>query len=89
MKQKDENYDMSPARKEPDIDTYAGRVAVRLRSLREKAGLTHGDVAQKLGVTIWTIYSWEQGRHFPQPDQFPILKELFGVKTIHALFPKE
>ena len=83
------NEFMSPARKEPDTSTYSGRFAVRLRSLREKAGLTHGDVAQKLGVTVWTIYSWEQGRHFPQPDQFPILKEILGLKTIHSLFPKE
>jgi len=82
-------YDMSPARKEPDKRCYSGRFAARLHSLREKAEVSHEDVAQKLGVSIGTIYKWEQGTHFPQPDQLPLLKELFGLKSIHSLFPKE
>jgi len=78
-----------PARKEPDTRIYSGRFAARLRMLREKAGVSHEDVAQKLGVTIWTIYHWEQGKHFPQPDQLPLLKELYGLKSVQSLFPKE
>ena len=80
---------MSPARKEPDTRIYSGRFAAQLRSLREKAEISHEEVAQKLGVTISTVYKWEQGTHFPQPDQLPLLKELYGLKTVQALFPKE
>jgi DNA-binding transcriptional regulator YiaG len=50
---------------------------------------SESDVAIKLGVTIGTIYKWERGAHFPTPDQLPLLKELFGLKSVQALFPKE
>ena len=80
---------MSPARKEPDTRIYSGRFAARLRMLREKAEVSHEDVAIKLGITVRTVYKWEQGIHFPTPDQLPLLKELFGLKSVQALFPKE
>ena len=78
-----------PARKEPNTKTYSGKFAVHLRKLRERAEVTHEDVAVKLGITVRTVYNWEQGIHFPTPDQLPLLKELFGLKTVQALFPKE
>jgi len=78
---------MSPARKEPDTNRYAGRFAVRLRTLREKAGLTPEEVGEKLGVSFVTIYHWEQGKHFPKPDQLPQLAEIVGLKTVGGLFP--
>jgi transcriptional regulator with XRE-family HTH domain len=83
-----EKQNMSPARKEPDTSTYSGRFAVRLRSLREKAGLTHEEVATAMSVTLNTIYHWEQGKHFPKPDQLPQLMEILKLKTVWALFPK-
>ena len=79
---------MSPARKHPDVSTYSGRFAVRLRSLREKAGLTVEEVAEALGVSCKTVYSWEQGRTEPKIDQLPILSETLGLKTVGSLFPK-
>ena len=79
---------MSPARKEPDTNRYAGRFAVRLRTLREKAGLTPEEVGEKLGITINTVYHWERAHSFPKPDQLPQLVEVLGLKTIWGLFPK-
>jgi transcriptional regulator with XRE-family HTH domain len=81
--------DMSPARKEPDTSTYPGRFAVRLRSLREKAGLTHAEVADKMGVTSTTIYNCESGYTFPQAEQLLLLSNVLGLKTVGALFPRQ
>ena len=79
--------DMSPARKEPDTETYAGRVAARLRMLREKAGLTPQEVADKMGVTIYTVYSWERGHTFPQVEQLLLLANVLGLKSTRTLLP--
>jgi Predicted transcriptional regulators len=78
---------MSPARKEPDASTYAGRFAIRLRTLREKAGLTPEEVAEQLGVSLKTVYNWESGYTFPKPDQLPTIAQTIGVKTVKTLFP--
>jgi len=78
---------MSPARKEPDTETYAGRVAARLRMLREKAGLTPQEVADKMGVTIYTVYSWERGHTFPQVEQLLLLANVLGLKSTRTLLP--
>lgn len=80
---------MTPARKEPDKETYSGRFAIRLRELREKAGLTPEQVASCLGVTKDTIYNWEAARTFPKPDQLPLLSESLGVRSVRMLFPEK
>jgi transcriptional regulator with XRE-family HTH domain len=88
MCRKAENWDMCPARIEPDTETYAGRFAVRLRSLREKAKLTPEEVAEKLGVSLSTIYSWERGFTFPKPEQLLLLMVILDLKSVRALFPE-
>ena len=37
-----------------------------LMKLRENVGLTQGQLAQALNVTISTVSSWENGRHEPR-----------------------
>jgi len=81
--------DMSPARKEPDTSTYPGRFAVRLRTLREKAELTPGEVADKMGVTLNTIYHWESAHTFPNAEQLLLLSNVLGLKSVGGLFPKK
>ncbi|GHT10558.1 hypothetical protein FACS1894170_02850 [Planctomycetales bacterium] len=78
-----------PARKEPDAATYAGRFAIRLRQLREKAKLTPQEVADAVGVIIGTIYHWESGHSFPKPNQLPILAETLKITDVRTLFPKK
>lgn len=51
---------MTPKRKEPDLSTYAGRFAARLRTLREKAGLTVEQVASTLGVSYRAVYHFSR-----------------------------
>ena len=71
---------MSPARKEPDTSTYSGRFAVRLRALREKAGLTVEDLVEKTGITKSTLYYWESGVFTPTVEQIEILANALQIK---------
>ena len=76
------------ARKEPDITTYSGRFAIRLRRLRETAGLTHEQIAKLVGVTITTCYRWESGENAPKPDLIPSISQALGLQTAQILFPE-
>jgi len=84
---------MTPKRKEPDLSTYAGRVAARLRQLREKTGLSVEELADRLHLLTKTpidkfrIYKWESGRASPPYDFLPYLAEALGLKTVRALLP--
>ena len=80
---------MSPARKEPDTGTYSGRFAVRLRKLREKAGLSPQEVADAMGVCLAAVYDWESQRNFPKIVNFPQLAELYGLRKSKDLLPNE
>ena len=37
----------------------------RLKKLRVLCGLTQSDLASQLGVSLYTIWKWENGRSFP------------------------
>lgn len=52
-----------------------------LQSIRIKRGLTQGDVAKKLGVTIPTVSSWERYAHKPSPRYIPQLAKVLGRST--------
>jgi len=80
---------MSPARKQPDTATYSGRFAVRLRTLREKAGLTPEEAAQAIGVSFVTLYDWEGGRKIPSLEKFPKIAEIYEIAKARYLLPNE
>ena len=50
-----------------------------IRQLREARGWTQLELANLLGVTPATVYSWERGKNEPRASQFRRLGELFGV----------
>jgi len=79
---------MSPARIEPDDKIYSGRFAARLRTLREKAGLTIEDLVTATGIPRGTLYNWEAGIRMPPIDTFPTLAKALGVK-VRTLLPDE
>lgn len=77
---------------EQDTSTYAGRCAARLRTLREKAGLTPQEVAKKvqaagIRASDRAVYRWEIGNSTPPLKAFPILAELYGLKKVNSLLP--
>lgn len=78
---------MTPARKEPNMETYSGRFAARLKELRLKAKLTPEEVAEALDVSTRTIYSWESARSFPNVDLLPRIAETLKLKAVAKLFP--
>lgn len=79
---------MGRARKEIDTKTYCGRLALRLKVLREKSKLTQEDVAEKIGSTKKTVYNWESGISTPPYEMLPKLAEAFGVK-VRTVIPEE
>jgi transcriptional regulator with XRE-family HTH domain len=80
---------MSPRpRKVVDTNMYSGRFAVRLRQLRDKAGLTTRELSEQTGIPLSPIQSWDGGRKSPTIDNFPILAKALGV-TVRTLLPKE
>ena len=75
-------------RKSVDTSTYTGRFAVRLRSLREKAGLSVDELAEKSGIPKNTLFNWEGAKRSPSIEQLPQLAESLGT-TVRTLMPKE
>ena len=79
---------MARPRNEPDTTMFSGKFAVRLRTLREKAGLTIEDLVAQTGFPKRTLYRWEAGLRTPPVDAYPILAAAFGVK-VRTLLPEE
>ena len=79
---------MARPRKEVDTSTYTGRFAVRLKSLREKAGMSVDELAEQSGIPKRTLWNWESGEKIPGIEQFPQLAESLGV-TIRTLMPQK
>lgn len=58
-----------------------GTVGQRVMELREKAGLTQGQVAEKMGVHFTVISRWERGRNIPREASAARLAEALGVEV--------
>lgn len=63
------------------------RAVMRIGELRERAGLTKKQLADKLGVDISTVCKWETGENRPMADGLLQLSNLFGC-TIDELFDR-
>ena len=72
---------MSPARKEVDTDTYKGRCAARLSTLRKRKGLSVEDVAKAVGVKVRNVYNWEAAKTEPKQEMLPLLADALGIKS--------
>jgi transcriptional regulator with XRE-family HTH domain len=80
---------MPRSRGEIDTSTYTGRFAERLRMLREKKGLSVEEVAESLGVTQQTVYTWEDGSRVLPPQKFQEVALLYKLKKVKDLLPDE
>ena len=76
-------------RKEIDTSTYEGRFAARLKMLREKARLTPEQAAERIGVSVHSIYQWESGKRQPKISDLPKLAEILSTKKIKDILPPE
>ena len=59
-----------------------------IRQLREARGWTQLELANLLGITPATVYSWERDRNEPRASQFRRLAELFEVPMEQLELPQ-
>lgn len=52
---------------------------VTLKTLRQSKDLRQSDVAAQMGVNVYTVILWEQGKKIPMADKFCKLAEIYGV----------
>lgn len=83
---------------EPSPKTYSGRVAIRLRSLRESRGWSVKELQEHLkaagqSVPTSTIYAYELGSVANGVDLswdlVPVYSKAFGFKTANGVLPPE
>lgn len=62
-------------RKKKDRTSFAAR----LRELREAAGLTQAELADRAGLNQDTLSNWERGHRVPNVASLPILVDALGA----------
>lgn len=55
------------------------------KSARERAGLSPMQVAQKLKVSLATIYYWESGKYYPAKKRLPEIAALYRCSADELL----
>lgn len=61
---------------------------MNIKRLREAAGMTQAELANKIGVTQPIVASWETGVKSPRAAKLPKLAQILGC-TIDDLFRRE
>lgn len=85
-----------PAKKPVDTSQYSGRIAARLRELREAKGWTVADLAERLNRSLKpdqriansTLHGWDAGDRAINPDYYPALAAVFGM-SVRGFLPAE
>ena len=54
-------------------------VGARIRSLREDAGMTQGELAARVFVSRQTVINWEKGKTLPDVESAKLLSTVFGI----------
>jgi transcriptional regulator with XRE-family HTH domain len=65
------------------------KLGAHLMALRVNAGLSQGELAQRIGVPQQTIAFWEQSDKPPRSEVLPPIAEALGVKVEALLAPDE
>lgn len=78
--------------REPDVTRYSGRVAARLRALRNAKRMSVDELRLALerhGVTLANsaLYAYENGNRQINPDHYPALAKVLGVKSVREFLP--
>lgn len=60
---------------------YQRRMARRIQSERERLGLSHLELAAKVGTTDRSVRRWEAGASEPQPRHLRALAETFDLQV--------
>lgn len=62
-------------------------MVMRIRELREAAGLTQKQLAEYMGVMQSAISSWENETYLPKVRQLPLLAAVLGVSISDLFVP--
>lgn len=70
----------------PDVHSggLTSPLAARIRSLRERAGMSQAHLAELVFVSRQTVINWEKGRTLPDAESLKRLSAAFGI-TLDAL----
>ena len=60
-------------------------IADRIKSLREKSGMTQTQLARRLGISRSAVNSWEMSLSTPSSIYLVELSRIFGVSTDYLL----
>ena len=60
----------------------------RLQALRQRAGMSQDQLAERLGVSRQAVSRWERDETMPETDKVIALADLFGVTTDYLLRPQ-
>lgn len=63
-------------------------VVMRIRELREQAGLSQYALAKMMGVKHPSVNQWENGRAYPTADKLPLLASCLHCE-IDELYQKD
>lgn len=70
-----------------DTSDYGGKIAARVRMLRETAGITVEELARKAGIDLKSMYAYEQRTRRIPPEKYPALAKALNCKTPDDFFP--
>lgn len=56
-----------------------------IKDKRERAGMTQGELAERLGVDRTTVTKWESGDAMPRADKLPDIAKALGC-TVDELY---
>ena len=60
---------------------------ISLAAARINAGLTQGDVAQKMKISKQTIVNWEKGKVIPKQAQLEMMCRLYNISSDNIFLP--
>ena len=60
-------------------------IADKIKTLREKRGITQSELANRLGITRSGVNAWEMGISIPSTQYIVLLAKFFDVSTDYLL----
>ena len=64
-------------------------VHLKIKELREKAGLSQSSLARSVGITPGAVAQWERGETFPTIPNLDKLARVFGCEIADIFGPEE
>ncbi|MBD9247293.1 MAG: XRE family transcriptional regulator [Clostridiales bacterium] len=64
-------------------------MVMRIKELRESAGMSQQELGSNMGVGRSTVKNWELEISLPLARDLPLLADVLGVNTIDELYCRE